>query len=115
MRAVSRRTLAPLRPSSNACIAADAGLGKVLIVASRFDSSIGRGDFVTPIGVGRVIKGMYTQSFKRASPELSTGRSAPVRRASKAPITNATPIPVGWEEGVTQMKVGEKAILDISR
>ncbi|KAL2110809.1 hypothetical protein VUR80DRAFT_688 [Thermomyces stellatus] len=42
----------------------------------KFDSSIGRGDFITQIGVGRVIR--------------------------------------GWEEGVTQMKVGEKAILDIT-
>ncbi|KAF2966372.1 hypothetical protein GQX73_g7204 [Xylaria multiplex] len=41
-----------------------------------FDSSVGRGDFVTRIGVGQVIK--------------------------------------GWDEGVTQMKVGEKATLDIS-
>ncbi|CAI4216926.1 unnamed protein product [Parascedosporium putredinis] len=41
-----------------------------------FDSSEGRGDFVTRIGVGQVIK--------------------------------------GWEEGVTQMKVGEKALLDIT-
>lgn len=43
---------------------------------SRFDSSVGRGDFVTKIGVGRVIK--------------------------------------GWDEGVVQMKTGEKAILDIT-
>ncbi|KAI0875838.1 FK506-binding protein 1B [Hypoxylon argillaceum] len=42
----------------------------------QFDSSVGRGDFVTQIGVGQVIK--------------------------------------GWDEGVTQMKVGEKATLDIS-
>ncbi|KAI1342402.1 protein folding, peptidylprolyl isomerase, response to calcium ion [Xylariaceae sp. FL0016] len=43
---------------------------------NQFDSSVGRGDFVTKIGVGQVIK--------------------------------------GWDEGVTQMKVGEKATLDIS-
>ncbi|CAG9980461.1 unnamed protein product [Clonostachys byssicola] len=42
----------------------------------QFDSSVGRGDFVVPIGVGRVIR--------------------------------------GWDEGVVQMKVGEKATLDIS-
>ncbi|KAK8042752.1 hypothetical protein PG994_013235 [Apiospora phragmitis] len=41
-----------------------------------FDSSVGRGDFETTIGVGQVIK--------------------------------------GWDEGVTQMKVGEKATLTIS-
>lgn len=42
----------------------------------RFDSSVGRGDFVTAIGVGRVIK--------------------------------------GWDEGVVTMKLGEKALLDIT-
>ncbi|KKA27558.1 hypothetical protein TD95_002402 [Thielaviopsis punctulata] len=43
---------------------------------SQFDSSVGRGDFKTRIGVGMVIK--------------------------------------GWDEGVTQMQLGEKATLDIS-
>ncbi|KAJ4270205.1 FK506 binding protein proline rotamase rapamycin-binding protein [Fusarium torreyae] len=43
---------------------------------AKFDSSVGRGDFVVNIGVGQVIK--------------------------------------GWDEGVTQMNVGEKATLDIS-
>ncbi|PBP28176.1 FKBP-type peptidyl-prolyl cis-trans isomerase [Diplocarpon rosae] len=42
----------------------------------QFDSSVGRGAFVTDIGIGRVIK--------------------------------------GWDEGVTTMKVGEKATLDIT-
>ncbi|KFA76051.1 hypothetical protein S40288_00350 [Stachybotrys chartarum IBT 40288] len=42
----------------------------------KFDSSVGRGDFVVQIGRGQVIR--------------------------------------GWDEGVTQMKVGEKATLDIS-
>ena len=42
----------------------------------QFDSSVGRGDFKTTIGVGQVIK--------------------------------------GWDEGVTQMQVGEKATLDIT-
>jgi len=43
---------------------------------TQFDSSVGRGHFVTDIGVGKVIK--------------------------------------GWDEGVTTMKVGEKATLDIT-
>jgi len=43
---------------------------------NQFDSSVGRGDFVTAIGVGKVIK--------------------------------------GWDEGVTTMKLGEKATLDIT-
>ncbi|KAH7016919.1 FK506-binding protein 1B [Ilyonectria destructans] len=42
----------------------------------QFDTSVGRGDFETKIGVGQVIK--------------------------------------GWDEGVTKMKVGEKATLVIS-
>ncbi|KAI9817935.1 MAG: FK506 binding protein proline rotamase rapamycin-binding protein [Thelocarpon impressellum] len=42
----------------------------------KFDSSVGRGDFVTKIGVGEVIR--------------------------------------GWDEGVTQMSLGEKARLTIS-
>ncbi|KAL2120399.1 hypothetical protein VTJ04DRAFT_4426 [Mycothermus thermophilus] len=41
-----------------------------------FDSSIGRGDFVTEIGVGRLIR--------------------------------------GWDEAVLEMRVGEKATLDIT-
>ncbi|KAL8408977.1 hypothetical protein RB594_007432 [Gaeumannomyces avenae] len=43
---------------------------------TKFDSSVGKSDFVVKIGVGQVIK--------------------------------------GWDEGVTQMKVGEKATLDIT-
>ncbi|KFH42187.1 hypothetical protein ACRE_070710 [Hapsidospora chrysogenum ATCC 11550] len=42
----------------------------------QFDSSVKRGDFVVPIGVGQLIK--------------------------------------GWDEGVPTMKVGEKALLDIT-
>ncbi|KAI3574626.1 hypothetical protein IWW34DRAFT_632594 [Fusarium oxysporum f. sp. albedinis] len=45
-------------------------------IKDEFDSSVGRGAFVVPIGVGQVIK--------------------------------------GWDEGVTQMKLGEKALLDIT-
>lgn len=30
-----------------------------LMVKLRFDSSVGRGDLITPIGVGRVIKGRH--------------------------------------------------------
>ena len=43
---------------------------------TKFDSSVGKSDFVVQIGVGKVIQ--------------------------------------GWDEGVTQMKVGEKATLDIT-
>jgi len=42
----------------------------------QFDSSVGRGDFKTAIGVGKVIK--------------------------------------GWDEGVTEMTLGEKSVLTIS-
>lgn len=38
------------------------GCYSVLITLSRFDSSIGRGDFVTQIGVGRLIRGMCPPS-----------------------------------------------------
>ncbi|KAL6708738.1 FK506 binding protein proline rotamase rapamycin-binding protein [Coniothyrium glycines] len=50
--------------------------GKPEEKGSQFDSSIGRGSFVTKIGVGQVIK--------------------------------------GWDEGVVQMQLGEKARLDIT-
>ncbi|KAJ4012751.1 FK506 binding protein proline rotamase rapamycin-binding protein [Fusarium irregulare] len=43
---------------------------------TKFDSSVGRGDFVVTIGVGQVIK--------------------------------------GWDEGVVDMKLGEKATLNIT-
>lgn len=61
----------------------------------RFDSSVGRGDFVTAIGVGKVIKG-------NATPPYSTRRGF---------LTADT----GWDEGVTTMQLGEKATLDITR
>ncbi|KAL8908809.1 MAG: hypothetical protein Q9171_005285 [Xanthocarpia ochracea] len=43
---------------------------------TQFDSSVGRGDFKTKIGVGKVIR--------------------------------------GWDEGVTEMSLGEKSVLTIS-
>lgn len=54
----------------------EANLKNLADMLLRFDSSVGRGDFVTAIGVGRVIK--------------------------------------GWDEGVVTMKLGEKALLDIT-
>ncbi|RYC58104.1 hypothetical protein CHU98_g8110 [Xylaria longipes] len=62
--------------TTTATLQADNSVPPLRIVIVTFDSSVGRGDFVTRIGVGQVIK--------------------------------------GWDEGVTQMKVGEKATLDIS-
>ncbi|KAH7355834.1 FK506-binding protein/peptidyl-prolyl cis-trans isomerase-like protein [Pyrenochaeta sp. MPI-SDFR-AT-0127] len=50
--------------------------GKPEEKGNQFDSTTGRGSFVTAIGVGQVIK--------------------------------------GWDEGVVQMKLGEKARLDIT-
>lgn len=61
----------------------------------RFDSSVGRGDFIVKIGVGQVIKGMCRQPFY-------------------SPLQHTLTTPPGWDEGVTQMKVGEKATLDIT-
>lgn len=54
----------------------------------------GRGPFKTPIGVGRVIQG----ALLPPSPPQLTG------------VLMRT----GWDEGVVQMKLGEKARLDIS-
>ncbi|MCJ1284494.1 hypothetical protein MMC26_003826 [Xylographa opegraphella] len=62
----------------------------------QFDSSVGRGDFKTAIGVGKVIKGS----------DLLTGS-----RDIEAGLTCATP---GWDEGVTDMTLGEKSVLTIS-
>ncbi|KAF4980104.1 hypothetical protein FZEAL_3825 [Fusarium zealandicum] len=65
----------------------------------KFDSSVGRGDFVVKIGVGQVIKG--TPAF----------RSSETLRENHVDANKAI---AGWDEGVTTMKVGEKATLDIS-
>lgn len=65
---------------------------------NKFDSSVGRGDFVTSIGVGQVIRG------KRSSALVLQCR-----------IHNYVLTRPGWDEGVVQMKVGEKATLDITR
>lgn len=64
----------------------------------RFDSSVGRGDFVVQIGVGQVIKG----KFKPANL---------VTYSYFLLIFHY----LGWDEGVLTMKTGEKATLDISR
>jgi FK506-binding protein 1 len=74
----------------------------VLMLESRFDSSVGRGDLITPIGVGRVIKG--------TQPHIETcARSA-----------NTDSSAAGWDEGIlgssdsAPMSLGEKATLTIS-
>lgn len=36
----------------------------------RFDTSVGRGDLITPIGVGRVIRGPFLSSCSRSAPTL---------------------------------------------
>ena len=71
---------------------------RLIRVYLRFDSSVGRGAFVTRIGVGQVIKGTSYASIIEDGLE---NRSLTVR--------------VGWDEGVTTMKLGEKATLDITR
>jgi FK506-binding protein 1 len=64
----------------------------------QFDSTTGRGSFQTPIGVGRVIKGTSIHTrYKQA--------------CCGEDVTNDT---TGWDEGVVQMKLGEKARLDIT-
>lgn len=62
----------------------------------RFDSSSERGDLVTQIGIGNLIRGMCG-SFRRVG-------MADVMDPCK-----------GWDEAVLEMKVGERAILDITR
>ncbi|KAF2235642.1 peptidyl-prolyl cis-trans isomerase [Viridothelium virens] len=41
----------------------------------KFDSSVGRGDFITPIGVGRVIKG-WDDGILKANGGMSLGEKA---------------------------------------
>jgi len=67
----------------------------------RFDSSIGRGDFKTPIGVGKVIKGTLNRP-PSTCPEHSLWSVVNGRTA-------------GWDEGVMEMSLGEKSILTITR
>lgn len=62
--------------------------------ASRFDSSKGRGDFRTPIGVGRVIPGGFIWS-------------------SQVQLSCLTARGEGWDQAVPQMSLGEKCILTI--
>jgi FK506-binding protein 1 len=68
--------------------------GKPEEKGKQFDSTQGRGSFQTPIGVGRVIKGKFV-----LAPNIVRTRL----------IHTA-----GWDEGVVQMKLGEKARLDIT-
>jgi FK506-binding protein 1 len=70
-----------------------------LLISSlfRFDSSVGRGNFVTAIGIGNVIKG--------------NDPSIPHEAPGPGIIEHTT----GWDEGVTTMKLGEKATLDITK
>src|SRR5258707_253295 len=64
----------------------------ILICGFRFDSSEGRGDFLTKIGVGRVIQGVF-HPRSMCVPRLTTT--------------------LGWDEGVPSMSLGEKAVLTI--
>ena len=61
----------------------------------RFDSSVNRGDFRTPIGVGRVIQGKLCDGLR----DLPTVRSVDVS--------------TGWDKGVVEMSLGEKSVLTI--
>ncbi|KIW91760.1 uncharacterized protein Z519_07729 [Cladophialophora bantiana CBS 173.52] len=62
---------------------------------SQFDSSVGRGDFKTAIGVGRVIQGMdFSVTYTSA-------------------VILKQCVPAGWDEGVTRMSLGEKSRLTI--
>ena len=67
---------------------------------ARFDSSVGRGDFKTKIGVGQVIKGMGRAIYITCSTNVTNRKSA------------------GWDDGVLNtdggMTLGEKATLTIT-
>ncbi|KAI9795015.1 MAG: FK506 binding protein proline rotamase rapamycin-binding protein [Peltula sp. TS41687] len=72
---------------------------------TQFDSSKGRGDFVTKIGVGQVIRGKPRLHCRLASQaEEDEGKSVWLRYVA----------PTGWDEGVMGMSLGEKATLIIS-
>lgn len=66
-------------------------------VNRRFDSSVDRAPFVVQIGVGRVIRGILPRY--------------PIKITLKSTVIDSL---LGWDEGVIQMKVGEKATLDIT-
>jgi FK506-binding protein 1 len=67
----------------------------------RFDSSADRGDFVTQIGVGRLIRGRVWHLADVSFPYLTS-----------IPLILSFP---GWDEAVLDMRVGEEATLDITR
>ncbi|KAL8866886.1 MAG: hypothetical protein Q9174_006019, partial [Haloplaca sp. 1 TL-2023] len=61
----------------------------------QFDSSVGRGDFKTQIGVGKVIRGKKSTASCRSSANTDWWLE-------------------GWDEGVMDMSLGEKSVLTIS-
>ena len=83
---------------------ADGSKGKV------FDTTEkpGRGPFQTPIGIGRVIKGEWFDGDDVAR----LGAASP--RSSTYYCVMEELTETGWDEGVVQMKLGEKATLDIT-
>jgi len=66
-----------------------------LTCSDRFDSSKNRGDFKTEIGIGKVIKG--AQAASKPFEETHTNES----------------VLLGWDEGLTDMTLGEKSVLII--
>lgn len=64
-------------------------------LVARFDSSVGRGDFKTQIGVGRVIPGRLP---RRVTPGSAFAKNYAC---------------TGWDTGVPQMSLGEKSRLII--
>lgn len=84
------------------------------LIFPRFDSSKnpGRGQpLSSPIGVGRLIKGAYPQASRSLCGAPRWPRWSVFHRGS---CVLTCVYGVGWDEGVPQMSLGEKAILQIS-
>ena len=91
------------------------------VFACRFDSSRDRGTpLASPIGVGRLIKGMCITGDVCARGLVSIGLepdTQPARAGEQlynGRFTKTSRSSTGWDEGVPQMSLGERAILDIS-
>lgn len=75
----------------------------------RFDSSLGRGDFVIEIGMGKLIRGEAASQASAGFFLLSHHEDAMTDGDGCGCVMP------GWDEAVLDMRVGEEATLDITR